>query len=107
MPPGPPWDGAHASPRSRPTTPASVLRIPAHRLAQPAVQPTNLADRVGLHGAKVDVEEAVFGAAVTELHRPLHAARPLPHVQLAEVAPVEVVGETADDVGVDVGHRKQ
>ena len=52
------------------------------------------------------MSKPVFGTPVAETDRPLHADRPLPHVQLAEVAPVEVVGEAADDIGVDVGHRE-
>src|SRR5882762_508006 len=77
------------------------FELVGHRLAQPAVEATNLADRIGLHGAKVDVEEAVFGPAVAKLHHSVHADRPLLHIQLAEIAPVEMVGEAADDIGVD------
>ena len=79
------------------------LELVADRFAEPRVQPADLTDRVGLHGAEVDVEEPVVGPAVAELHRPVHADRPVVDVQLAQIAPVEVVGETACDVGVYVG----
>ena len=46
-------------------------------------------------------------APVAELHRPVHADRPVADVELAQVAPVEVIGETACDVGVYVGDRQQ
>ena len=35
------------------------LELGRHRFAQPVVEPAHLTDRVGLHGAEVDVEEAV------------------------------------------------
>ena len=69
---------------------SSVTGSPSH-----AYRRAHLADRVGLHRAEVDVEEPIVGAAVAELQRPFHADRPLPDVELAEVAPVDVVGETA------------
>ena len=100
-------DAARGSRRSPPTSARiRVLELLGDRLAEPVVEPAHLADRVGLHGAEVDVVEAVVGAAVAELQRPVHARRPVLDVELAEVAAVEVVAEAADDVGVHVGDRQ-
>ena len=92
----------------RPPAPHPRLELVAHRLAEPLVQAAHLTDRVGLHRAEVDVVEPVVGAAVAELRR----ARSMPTdhcstLSSPEVPPVEVVGEAADDVGVDVGDRQQ
>jgi hypothetical protein len=81
------------------------LELVGDGLAEPRVEAAHLADRVGLHGAEVDVVEAGVGAAGAEPQRAVHAHRPVLDVELAEVAAVEVVGEQPGDVGVHVGHR--
>src|ERR1700729_2502862 len=78
----------------------------ANRLTQPRVQPADLMNRISLHRAKVDVVEAFIGLAVTETQCPLHADRPVLDVELAEVTAIQMIGETADDIGVEIGHRQ-
>jgi hypothetical protein len=89
---GPP--GAHA-----------VVELVGHRLTEPSVQTGHLGDRVGLHRAEIDVVETALSASA-ELDDAFHPDRPLVDVQLTEIAPVEVIGEATDNVGVDVRHRQ-
>ena len=72
MPPGPAFGcGSRFSAFSAHQARMPILELVGHRLAEPCVQAADLADRVGLHCAKVDVVEAFIGAARAELHRPL------------------------------------
>ena len=106
-PRGSPGPTAHGSRRSAPTTAASpdsnasLTGSPSH-----VVEPTHLADRIGLHGAEVDVVEPVVGAAVAEGQHALHAESTTAHVQPTDVLTVHVVGEDPDHVGVHVGDRQ-
>ena len=56
---------------------------------------------------EVDVEEPVSAPARRNLTARSHALRPMPDIELAQIAPVEVIGEPADDVGVHIGDRQQ
>src|SRR5262245_29446498 len=57
----------------------------AHRHAEPRVEASYFADRIGLHGAKVDVVEPVVGAAIAEREHALHARGPLRDVESTDV----------------------
>jgi hypothetical protein len=83
------------------------FELVGHRGPEPGVQPGDLADRVGLHGPKVDVVEPIVGTGRAEPQRPLHAQRPMLDVEPADVAAVDPGVERPDDVGVQVGHRQQ
>src|ERR1700733_8576393 len=76
-----------------PPTAHPCFELRADRDPQPCVQPGDLADRIGLHGAKVDVVEPIFCTVGAELQRPLHAPRPMFDVEPADVVSVDLGAE--------------